>query len=130
MKIEYKFADGTKSIVEVDDNWGNVLLEYDRQEKNNNQTETRRHCSLDGMEFEGEWFSCEDVNVEALFKEPSQEERLHVAISKLKPSEQELIKAVYFQGKTRVSLAEEFGISKQVMSRKIVRIENKIKKLF
>lgn len=130
MKIEYKFADGTKSIVEVDDNWGNVLLEYDRQEKNNNQTETRRHRSLDGMNYEGDWFACEDVNVEALFKEPSQEERLHVAISKLKPSEQELIKAVYFQGKTRVSLADEFSISKQVMSRKIVRIENKIKKLF
>ena len=82
------------------------------------------------MNYEGDWFACEDVNVESLFKEPSQEERLHVAISKLKPSEQELIKAVYFQGKTRVSLAEEFGIGKQVMSRKIVRIENKIKKLF
>ena len=46
MKIKYEFATETVEI-EVDETWGTVLVDLDRQEYNNDQSETRRHCSLE-----------------------------------------------------------------------------------
>ena len=46
MKIQYQFADKTVEI-EVSDEWGNILIDLDRQEYNNDHKETRRHASLE-----------------------------------------------------------------------------------
>lgn len=52
MKIKYKFATETVEI-EVADDWGNLVIDLDRQEYNNDHAETRRHVSyrilLDGQ---------------------------------------------------------------------------------
>lgn len=45
----YKFADGMKSVVEVDDELYGILIEMDRQEKYGNRRETRRHVSLETL---------------------------------------------------------------------------------
>ena len=49
MKITYEFVTGEVSEVEVDEHLGGMLLDLDRQQYNNDQKETRRHVSLDGM---------------------------------------------------------------------------------
>ena len=49
MKITYEFVTGEVSEVEVDERLGGMLLDLDRQQENNDQKETRRHFSLDGM---------------------------------------------------------------------------------
>ena len=54
MKVRYEFANGEISEIEVDDSLGELLLDFDRQEYNNDHKETRRHISLDGMDYEGE----------------------------------------------------------------------------
>lgn len=59
MKIKYQFATETVEI-EVSDDWGNLVIDLDRQEYNNDHKETRRHVSLDAAEFEGEVFAVED----------------------------------------------------------------------
>ena len=51
MKIKYQFATETVEI-EVTENWGNVIVDLDRQEYNNNHTETRRHCSLEALNLD------------------------------------------------------------------------------
>ena len=56
MKVRYEFVNGEISEIEVDDNLGELLVDFDRQEYNNDHKETRRHTSLDGMEYEGEAF--------------------------------------------------------------------------
>ena len=62
MKITYEFVTGEVSEVEVDERLGGMLLDLDRQQENNDQKETRRHFSLDGMGYEGELFaSAEDT---------------------------------------------------------------------
>lgn len=62
MKITYEFVTGEVSEVEVDEHLGGMLLDLDRQQYNNDQKETRRHVSLDGMHYEGELFaSAEDM---------------------------------------------------------------------
>ena len=45
MKIQYKFATETVTI-EVDDRWGELLVDLNRQEYNNDHKETRRHSSI------------------------------------------------------------------------------------
>ena len=47
MKIKYAFATETVEI-EVEDTWATVLIDMDRQEYNNDQKESRRHCSQIG----------------------------------------------------------------------------------
>ena len=65
MKITYEFVTGEVSGVEVDEHLGGMLLDLDRQQDNNDQKETRRHVSLDSMDYEGELFaSAEDTEGE------------------------------------------------------------------
>ena len=57
MKIRYEFVTGEFSEIEVDDSLGELLVDFDRQQYNNDHKETRRHVSLDGMDYEGEIFA-------------------------------------------------------------------------
>ena len=76
MKITYEFVTGEVSEVEVDERLGGMLLDLDRQQENNDQKETRRHFSLDSMDYEGELFaSAEDMA------------RLYSAMEALSPSQ-------------------------------------------
>ena len=49
----YKFADGSKSTVEVPDELYDILIEMDKQEKYGNRRETRRHISLESLMEQG-----------------------------------------------------------------------------
>ena len=62
MKIKYAFADETVEI-EVSEEWGNILIDLDRQEYNNDHAETRRHCSLEAFNLDDALFP-DDVDVE------------------------------------------------------------------
>ena len=96
MEIKYEFVTGEVLAIEVEDALGEVLLEFDRQEKNNDRRETRRHMSLDGMDFEGEWFvSSEDTEGAALCQEDMG--RLARALEMLSPEQRELVLKVYFK---------------------------------
>ena len=97
MEIKYEFVTGEVLEIEVEDALGEVLLEFDRRERNNDRRETRRHMSLDGMDFEGEWFvSSEDTEGAALCQEDMG--RLARALEMLSPEQRELVLTVYFKG--------------------------------
>jgi RNA polymerase sigma-70 factor (ECF subfamily) len=86
MKITYEFVTGEVSGVEVDERLGGMLLDLDRQQENNDQKETRRHFSLDSMDYEGELFaSAEDTEGEAACREDMA--RLYSAMEALSPSQ-------------------------------------------
>ena len=87
MKIRYSFVNETISI-DVPDDWGEILIDLDRQEYNNDHKETRRHYSLEGKVYEGMDYAAEDSGLEALFAGPTDEERLRAAIQKLAPDQQ------------------------------------------
>ena len=95
MKITYEFVTGEVSEVEVDEHLGGMLLDLDRQQYNNDHKETRRHVSLDGMDYEGELFvSAEDTEGEAERREDMA--RLYSAMEILSPSQRELVKKSLF----------------------------------
>lgn len=87
MKIQYKFATETVTI-EVDDRWGELLVDLNRQEYNNDHKETRRHSSMDALAEQGIQFAVEQDALAVLFQEPSRAEMLREAVRTLKPAQQ------------------------------------------
>ena len=129
MRVRYEFVNGEFEEIEVDDSLGALLVDCDRQEYNNNHKETRRHYSLDACQFEGADFAVEDEALDALFAEPTAAERLHTAIAKLKPEQQRLIRAIYFEGVSVNDYARMEGCTQSAISHRLQTIRNKLKKL-
>lgn len=129
MKTKYEFANETVEI-EVSEEWGGILVELDRQEYNISHKETRRHYSLDTCPFEGADFAVEDEALEALFSEPTAAERLHTAIAKLKPEQQKLIRAIYFEGISVNDYAKLEGCTQSAISHRLQTVRKKLKELF
>ena len=129
MKITYEFVTGEVSEVEVDERLGGMLLDLDRQQENNDRKETRRHFSLDGMDYEGEIFaSAEDTEREAVRREEMA--RLYSAMEALSPSQRELVKKVYFEERKITDIAREEGVSHVAVRDRLERIYKKIKNNF
>ena len=55
-KYRYGFVDGAEEI-DISEDWAAVLREMDREEEASRKKETRRHISLDAVDFEGEEFA-------------------------------------------------------------------------
>ena len=127
MKITYEFVTGEISEVEVDERLGGMLLDLDRQQYNNDQKETRRHISLDGMDYEGELFaSAEDTEREVEHREDMA--RLFSAMEALSPSQRELVEEVYFEERKITDIAREEGVSKQSVHERVQRALKKLEK--
>ena len=129
MKITYEFVTGEVSGVEVDERLGGMLLDLDRQQENNDQKETRRHFSLNGMDYEGELFaSAEDT--ERAVEHREDVARLYSAMEALSPSQRELVKKVYFEERKITDIAREEGVSHVAVRDRLERIYKKIKNNF
>ena len=127
MKITYEFVTGEVSGVEVDEHLGGMLLDLDRQQDNNDQKETRRHVSLDGMDYEGELFaSAEDTERAVEHREDMA--RLYSAMEALSPSQRELVKKVYFEERKITDIAREEGASEAAIRNRLKKIYSRLKK--
>ena len=127
MRVRYEFSNGEFSEIEVDDSLGELLVDIDRQEYNNDHKETRRHVSLDGMVYEGTLFaSPADPAAEVLKREETA--RLLRAMKSLFPDQRELVLKVYFENQRIVDIAREQGVTKQSVHERLSRALNKIKK--
>ena len=128
MKIQYKFATETISI-DVPDDWGEILIDLDRQEYNNHHKETRRHYSLEGKVYEGMDYAGEDSGLEALVAGPTDEERLRTAIQQLTPDQQEMVQAIYFENVSVNDYAAQMGVTQSAISHRLQTVKKKLKKL-
>ncbi len=127
MKIRYEFTNGEISEIEVDESLGELLVELDRQAYNNDHKETRRHTSLDGMEYEGALFAApDDPAAEVLRREDAA--RLLRAMEALTPAQRELVRRVYFENEKITDIARAEGITKQSIHERLRRALKKIKK--
>ena len=127
MKITYEFVTGEISEVEVDERLGGMLLDLDRQQENNDQKETRRHVSLDGMDYEGELFASAEDTEEAV-EHREDMARLYSAMEALSPSQRELVEKVYFEERTFASIAREEGVGESAIRDRMKRIYKKLEK--
>ena len=128
MKISYEFVTGEISEIEVDEHLGGLLLDLDRQQYNNDHKETRRHVSLDGMDYEGELFvSAEDTEGEAERREDMA--RLFSAMEALSPAQRELVGKVYFEEQKIADIAREEGVGESAIRDRMKRIYKKLEKI-
>ena len=105
MKIRYEFVNGDVSEIEVDEELGGLLLD-----------------------FEGELLaSAEDTAGEAVRREDAA--RLAAAMEALSPAQRDLVLKVYF-GEQRISdIARAEGVSKQSVHERVGRALKKLKKI-
>lgn len=127
MKIKYDFADGTSNEVEVTEEMGSVMVELDRLQYNNNQTETRRHRSLERLKDIGIDYS-DGTDIGEFIEKYDDISTLHKAMETLLPQQKELLYKVFFEGRTLVSIAAEEGVTKQAINDRLTKIYRKLKK--
>ena len=128
MKIQYKFATETVTI-EVDERWGELLVDLNRQEYNNDHKETRRHSSMDALAEQVVQFAAEQDALAALFQESSRTDMLREAIKTLKPAQQRLVQAVYYDGISVKDYTAREGVDPSAITHRLCTVKNKLKKL-
>lgn len=127
MKIQYRFANGEVSEIEVDEELGALLLDLDRQEYNNDHKETRRHISLNGMEYEGGVFASYGDFAESV-EWAEDLEKLQEACTKLSPGQRELVRKVYFENQRIVDIARAEGVTEAAIRNRLKKINARLKK--
>lgn len=126
MKYTYHFANGDSQEIEVTEAQYLILKDADRIEYNNDHANTRRHISLDMVEAdEGMQFA--DPSSLPMTESAS---RLHAAIEQLRPDQQKLIHAIYFEGIAVDEFAASEGVSGSAISHRLRTAEKKLKKIF
>lgn len=125
----YHFSNGETISIDVSDDWGEILIDLDRQEYNNDHKETRRHYSLEGKVYEGMDYAVEDSGLEALFAGPTDEECLRTAIQQLTPDQQEMVQAIFFENVSVNDYAARMGVTQSAISHRLQTVKKKLKKL-
>lgn len=131
MIIKYEFIDGKKVEIEVSTELGQVILQIDKEAQNNNRRETRRHQSLSELSDKTDSVADESIDIEEDILQKFDMDKLYDAISKLKPSEQELIHKLYLdkQVMPQAEYARRKNVSGVAIWKKVQRIRDKLKKL-
>ena len=128
MKIEYRFVTGEKVTAEISDEFKDVVIKLDKEEYNCNRKETRRHKSLSLSDKNIENMSLSSDICDDVFKNIDKE-KLHNAISRLKPDEQELINKIYLN-KSKLSIlnyAKLANVSQNAIKQRLKRTRKKLK---
>ena len=130
MKIEYRFVTGEKVTAEISDEFKDVVIKLDKEEYNCNRKETRRHKSLSLSDKSIENMSLSSDICDDVFKNIDKE-KLHNAISRLKPNEQELLHKVYLDlDKINITkYANSLGVKPTVLLKRLERIRKKLKNI-
>lgn len=137
MKITYNFVDGETIEIEVNDEIGNIILDMDRCEYNNDHTETRRHISIELFNDKSPELSDEKKPEFIMIGNLTldmQDERFNKALETLTPVQRDLIEHIYFKGMKAREYAALIGRKENTVSsthdRALKRIEKFFKKLF
>lgn len=118
-----KFLPGTVEI-EVAADWGNLVIDLDRQEYNNNHAETRRHVSYDALDFDGDALAVDDPALTTY----TERDALREAIEHLTLNQQYILRAHYFEGHTFTEIAQALGVGVSSVTRAAERAKKTLKK--
>lgn len=130
MKIEYKFVTGEKIHIEVYGKFEEIMLELDKNLKNNDRKETRRHESLSLFDKDENNMDANVDVYEDVIKSLDRD-KLYYAIQKLKPKGQELLHNLYLCKNpiSQIELARIKNVSIGSIKMQLQRIKAKLKKL-
>lgn len=131
MEIKYTFVNGEETSIKVYEEFEEIILEFDRNLKNNNRKETRRHESLNLLDSDKQSIAT-DTDVYSQTLKNLDKDKLYAAIAKLSPSEQDFIKKVFLQNKpvTYTEYAKSIGVKVDTLYQKNVANKEKINSSF
>lgn len=129
MKVTYNFANGENITLLVDEKLGDAIMQLDKDLYNNNQKETRRYKSLSELLDKTSMLVDENVNIEDNFLRQNDVDKLRKAMSKLKPSEQELIHKLYLSEHpmTQNQYSKMLGTTENAIQLRLAKIKRKLK---
>ena len=127
-EINFNFNDGTKSTVNVDDEFYNEYEKLEIESKRIERKETRRHISMNVFEEQGIEFEDENSFVELKFLEKEKKTEVIKAIKKLTSKQQRLVYEVFYQNKSLSEIAKEQGKSKSAITQQMQVIYKHLKK--
>ena len=138
-KIEYRYEFANGDVVElrisrsgaageekngISSEWLELLLDLDRREYNNNQTETRRHCSLNALDKDDNQIPTEKDIFDEFYEEETWKEMCKVLTER-----ERLVGDLFFrQGYKQKELAKIFEVNEARMSQIIRKIRKKLEK--
>ena len=128
MKINYTFANGETSEVEVTEEIGNMILDSRRQESNLDRKE-RYHCySSDAAEFEGEEYADADTP-ESLLERQMESRQIADTLAGM-PEIQRKRLLLYAEGKSLREIARIEGVDHKAIKKSIEAARKYFKKNF
>ncbi len=129
MVIKYEFITGEKVEIEVSSDLSNTIVQIDSEIRNSDRRESRRHQSLSEIQDKADMLIDKNVNVEEDFLKRVEVDKLYNAISKLKPSEQELIHKLYLDkhSMTQAEYARLIGVTENAVQLRLAKIKRKLK---
>jgi len=128
MKIRYEFANGEISEVEVSEELGRTLAEMTHRAALRDRAETRRHVSLDKLLSLGAQIGDDNASVEELTEQALDMAALRWAVDQLEPQQRELLRMVYEEGRTYVSIASDEQVDESAVRHRMARIHARLKK--
>ena len=138
-KIKFLDRQGNEVSVEVNDEFAAVYVELDRQDKNNERKETRRHVSLNkkvkNQDFEDivehiDLLEDKRSNIEENYIQREEIATLRDGIKSLLPEQQKLLNQVFYEERSIKSLAEEYGVSSPAIINRLNKIYAQLRKKF
>ena len=125
MKYDYHFNNETISI-DIPDSDYDVLVEMDRLEYNVNRKETRRHISLEACDRNDNQLPS-NTDLEETCLQRMEIDALQRGMDSLLPEQRELIRKVFFENQTIISLARVQGVNESAIRDRLSRVYKKLK---
>lgn len=101
--------------------------DYNKPTFNSHQRETRRHVSMDALDPEGQHLTDGSDILRELIKREGYE-KLHAAIKKLQPQQQELLYQIFWEGVKQKDKATRDGVSERAITGRMKKIYAALKK--
>ena len=128
MFIKYQFSNGESNDVEVSEELGKVMMGMDKDERNAERKETRRHTSLASMDYEGTLFK-DGTDIEAAILKREDINAIRHAISRLTPQQQMMLFSIFSDGVSVSNYAVKEGIDHSAVSHRLMTIFSKLKRI-
>lgn len=129
-KIIYQFADGTQNEVEVSDEFYAQYQEMEKEEKNKNRAETRRHTSLSQIQENGFEPALQEPSPEEILIKEEQLQVLYKAMETLTDKQLKVFVLYAEQGLSFMEIGKKMGLSKDTVKEHYWSAIKKLKKFF
>jgi len=122
MNYTYEFATGRKEI-EVDDKWGEILRDLDRQEANNFKQQIRRHERLDENDVQNVRMIDETKNQADEYEEKEAFSKIRALLT---DKQMDAVIGVYYMGYTESEYAEMHGLVQSTVHERLSTAREKL----